>query len=49
MECRAHSALMRYTDGFELAQRLVIILDGLVCWFEVKLFHQQEEPGSKES
>jgi hypothetical protein len=40
---------VRYADILELAERLVIILDGLVARFEVKLFHQQEEPGSKES
>ena len=26
-----------------------LILDWLVGWFEVKFFHRQEEPGSKES
>ena len=46
-ETRCGSTMI-ITYDYELAQRLVIILDGLVCWFEVKLFHQQEEPGSDE-
>jgi hypothetical protein len=46
---RADCALVRDADDLELAQRLVIIQDGLVCRLEVKLFHQQEEPGSEES
>jgi hypothetical protein len=49
LEGRANRSFVRHADRFELTQSFVIILDGLVGWFEVKLFHQQEEPGSHES
>lgn len=46
---RANRAFVRDLNRLELAESLVIILDWLVRWFEVKFFHRQEEPGSKES
>jgi hypothetical protein len=39
LKCRTHRALVRHIDGLELTQRLVIILDWLMCWFEVESFH----------
>lgn len=40
LKCRANRALVSDPDGLELAKSFVIILDGLVCCFEVESFHE---------
>ena len=40
LERRSHRPLMRYPKPIKLIQRIVIIFDDFVCWFEIEACHK---------